>query len=104
MMQLFKFTSTFSGANHEQSPCQSRLDNPISLGCAGPAPACGNHIHGSRCPEAIRLRQASITSEIMEIVGGAAALDDGDTASVYLDMGDDMFGSQLEGSGANPSS
>ena len=42
-----------------------------------------------------RARQASITSEIMEIVGGAAALDDGDTTTPYFDMGDDMFGSQL---------
>ncbi len=38
-----------------------------------------------------RARQASITSEIMEIVGGAAALDDGDTAVAYHDMGDDIF-------------
>jgi len=50
-----------------------------------------------------RARQASITSEIMEIVGGAAALDDGDNTSVYFDMGDDMFGSQLEGSAASGS-
>jgi len=50
-----------------------------------------------------RARQASITSEIMEIVGGAAALDDGDSTSVYFDMGDDMFGSQLEGSAASGS-
>ncbi|MCH9839023.1 MAG: F0F1 ATP synthase subunit gamma [Ilumatobacter sp.] len=48
-----------------------------------------------------RARQASITSEIMEIVGGAAALDDGDDTSAYFDMGDDMFGSQLEGLAAS---
>ena len=42
-----------------------------------------------------RARQASITSEIMEIVGGAAALDDGDTTHGYHDMGDDYFGVQL---------
>ena len=43
-----------------------------------------------------RARQASITSEIMEIVGGAAALDDGGGASAYLDMGDDYFGRLLD--------
>ena len=36
-----------------------------------------------------RARQASITSEIMEIVGGAAALDGGDATQGYVDMGDD---------------
>ena len=40
-----------------------------------------------------RARQASITSEIMEIVGGAAALDGGDDVAPYVDMGDDYFGS-----------
>jgi F-type H+-transporting ATPase subunit gamma len=40
-----------------------------------------------------RARQASITSEIMEIVGGAAALDGGDDVASYVDMGDDYFGS-----------
>jgi len=39
-----------------------------------------------------RARQASITSEIMEIVGGAAALDDGDNVLGYVDVGDDYFG------------
>jgi F-type H+-transporting ATPase subunit gamma len=43
-----------------------------------------------------RARQASITSEIMEIVGGAAALDGGDATNGYVDMGDDYFGQQLE--------
>ena len=42
-----------------------------------------------------RARQASITSEIMEIVGGAAALDGGDKVMGYVDMGDDYFGTQL---------
>jgi len=42
-----------------------------------------------------RARQASITSEIMEIVGGAAALDGRDNATSYVDMGDDYFGTQL---------
>ena len=42
-----------------------------------------------------RARQASITSEIMEIVGGAAALDGGDNMGGYIDMGDDFFGAQL---------
>lgn len=42
-----------------------------------------------------RARQASITSEIMEIVGGAAALDDGDNVMGYVDVGDDYFGTQL---------
>lgn len=42
-----------------------------------------------------RARQASITSEIMEIVGGAAALDDGDDVMAYDDVGDDYFGDQL---------
>lgn len=39
-----------------------------------------------------RARQASITSEIMEIVGGAAALDGGDNIAPYADMGDGLFG------------
>jgi len=43
-----------------------------------------------------RARQASITSEIMEIVGGAAALDDGDTVHSYTDLGDDLFGPLLD--------
>ena len=47
-----------------------------------------------------RARQASITSEIMEIVGGAAALDDGDTSTPYQDMGDDYFGAPLAASPA----
>ncbi len=52
-----------------------------------------------------RARQASITSEIMEIVGGAAALDDGDTETVYHDMGDDFFGALHAASpGGGPSS
>ncbi len=42
-----------------------------------------------------RARQASITSEIMEIVGGAAALDGGDDVMSYIDMGDDYFGDPL---------
>ncbi len=42
-----------------------------------------------------RARQASITSEIMEIVGGAAALDGGDDVMSYIDMGDDYFGGPL---------
>ena len=43
-----------------------------------------------------RARQASITSEIMEIVGGAAALDGGDATQGYVDMGDDHFGRRLD--------
>jgi F-type H+-transporting ATPase subunit gamma len=43
-----------------------------------------------------RARQASITSEIMEIVGGAAALDDGDNIGGYVDMGEDFLGAQLD--------
>jgi F-type H+-transporting ATPase subunit gamma len=43
-----------------------------------------------------RARQASITSEIMEIVGGAAALDGGDNMGGYVDMGDDFFGAQID--------
>ena len=43
-----------------------------------------------------RARQASITSEIMEIVGGAAALDGGDVTQGYVDMGDDYFGRRLD--------
>ena len=39
-----------------------------------------------------RARQDSITTEIMEIVGGAAALDGGDNMGRYVDMGDDIFG------------
>lgn len=46
-----------------------------------------------------RARQASITSEIMEIVGGAAALDGGDANVAYYDVGDDYFGAPL---GAQP--
>ncbi len=46
-----------------------------------------------------RARQASITSEIMEIVGGAAALDDGDGVIGYADDGDEMFGVGVGGSG-----
>lgn len=42
-----------------------------------------------------RARQASITSEIMEIVGGAAALDGGDKVQGYVDMGDDYFGTHV---------
>lgn len=42
-----------------------------------------------------RARQASITSEIMEIVGGAAALDGGDNMVGYVDVGDDYFGAPL---------
>ncbi len=38
-----------------------------------------------------RARQDSITTEIMEIVGGAEALDSDDTASPYLDLGDAFF-------------
>ncbi len=47
-----------------------------------------------------RARQASITSEIMEIVGGAAALDDGDDVMSYIDMGDDYLGGPLGSSTA----
>jgi F-type H+-transporting ATPase subunit gamma len=39
-----------------------------------------------------RARQASITGEIMEIVSGAAALDDGHHDAPYHDMGDNFFG------------
>jgi F-type H+-transporting ATPase subunit gamma len=42
-----------------------------------------------------RARQASITSEIMEIVGGASALDGGNKAKSYVDVGDDYFGPPL---------
>jgi F-type H+-transporting ATPase subunit gamma len=44
-----------------------------------------------------RARQASITAEIMEIVGGAAALEGGTVDSVYVDLGesDAMFGETL---------
>lgn len=49
-----------------------------------------------------RARQASITSEIMEIVGGAAALDDGDDVMSYIDMGDDYLGGTLGVSTASP--
>ena len=38
-----------------------------------------------------RARQDSITTEIMEIVGGAEALDSGDDALPYLDLGDDIY-------------
>ncbi len=38
-----------------------------------------------------RARQDSITTEIMEIVGGAEALDAGDDELPYLDLGDDEF-------------
>ena len=38
-----------------------------------------------------RARQASITSEIMEIVSGASALDDGAGDVRYVDAGDDLF-------------
>jgi F-type H+-transporting ATPase subunit gamma len=37
-----------------------------------------------------RARQDSITTEIMEIVGGAEALDAGDDELPYLDLGDDL--------------
>jgi F-type H+-transporting ATPase subunit gamma len=47
-----------------------------------------------------RARQASITSEIMEIVGGAAALDGGDDVMSYVDMGDDYLGGGLGTSSA----
>ncbi len=39
-----------------------------------------------------RARQDSITAEIMEIVGGAAALDDDGDETYYLDIGEGMFG------------
>ncbi|NND75506.1 MAG: F0F1 ATP synthase subunit gamma [Ilumatobacter sp.] len=39
-----------------------------------------------------RARQDSITAEIMEIVGGAAALDDGGSDESYFDIGDGVFG------------
>jgi F-type H+-transporting ATPase subunit gamma len=38
-----------------------------------------------------RARQDSITTEIMEIVGGAEALDSGDDDIPYLDLGDEIF-------------
>jgi len=38
-----------------------------------------------------RARQDSITTEIMEIVGGAEALDSGDADLPYLDLGDDIY-------------
>ena len=38
-----------------------------------------------------RARQDSITTEIMEIVGGAEALDSGDAEIPYLDLGDALF-------------
>ena len=38
-----------------------------------------------------RARQDSITTEIMEIVGGAEALDSGDTDLPYIDLGDEMY-------------
>jgi F-type H+-transporting ATPase subunit gamma len=38
-----------------------------------------------------RARQDSITTEIMEIVGGAEALDSGDDDTPYLDLGDEVY-------------
>jgi F-type H+-transporting ATPase subunit gamma len=38
-----------------------------------------------------RARQDSITTEIMEIVGGAEALDSDDEDSPYLDLGDEIY-------------
>jgi F-type H+-transporting ATPase subunit gamma len=38
-----------------------------------------------------RARQDSITTEIMEIVGGAEALDSDDAEVPYLDLGDAFF-------------
>ena len=38
-----------------------------------------------------RARQDSITTEIMEIVGGAEALDSGDDEIPYLDLGDEIY-------------
>jgi F-type H+-transporting ATPase subunit gamma len=38
-----------------------------------------------------RARQASITAEIMEIVGGAAALEGDDVEAGYIDLGDDAM-------------
>ncbi len=38
-----------------------------------------------------RARQDSITTEIMEIVGGAEALDSGDDEAPYLDLGDAIY-------------
>ena len=38
-----------------------------------------------------RARQDSITTEIMEIVGGAEALDADDEDSPYLDLGDEIY-------------
>ncbi len=38
-----------------------------------------------------RARQDSITTEIMEIVGGAEALDADDDDSPYLDLGDEIY-------------
>jgi len=37
-----------------------------------------------------RARQDSITTEIMEIVGGAEALDSGDDETPYFDFGDEI--------------
>lgn len=47
-----------------------------------------------------RARQDSITTEIMEIVGGAEALDAGDDELPYLDLGDDIYQLQQAASGA----
>ena len=38
-----------------------------------------------------RARQDSITTEIMEIVGGAEALDSGDDDIPYFDLGDEVY-------------
>jgi F-type H+-transporting ATPase subunit gamma len=38
-----------------------------------------------------RARQDSITTEIMEIVGGAEALDSGDDDTPYIDLGDEVY-------------
>lgn len=38
-----------------------------------------------------RARQDSITTEIMEIVGGAEALDSNDDDSTYIDLGDEIY-------------
>ena len=43
-----------------------------------------------------RARQDSITTEIMEIVGGAEALDAGDDDLPYIELGDDEFTSALQ--------
>jgi len=49
-----------------------------------------------------RARQDSITTEIMEIVGGAEALDSDDEDSPYLDLGDEIYEQfQQADSGAN---